>query len=124
MLSRASSLNACARGASSGVGMSGDSILDHIASLLVRLRVFPDADAELLRELASICSFLSVPGGAEVVRKGEPSDAVYLIVTGIFGAYAHADDGQELLLNRMGVGEIIGEVGFITGEPRTATVKA
>jgi len=104
--------------------MSADSILDHIVSLLVRLRVFPDADADLIRELASICSFLSVPGGAEVVREGEESDAVYLIVTGIFGAYAQSSDGQEILLNRMMVGEIIGEVGFITGEPRSATVKA
>jgi NTE family protein len=104
--------------------MSADSILDHIVSLLMRLRVFPDADADLIRELASICSFMSVPGGAEVVRKGEESDAVYLIVTGIFGAYAQAGDCQEILLNRMGVGEIIGEVGFITGEPRSATVKA
>jgi NTE family protein len=101
-----------------------DPILDHIASLLVRLRVFPDADADLIAELASICSFISVPGGACVVRQGEQSDAVYLIVTGIFGAYGQTADGQEIFLNRMGVGEIIGEVGFITGEPRSATVKA
>jgi NTE family protein len=101
-----------------------DPILDHIASLLVRLRVFPDADADLIAELASVCSFISVPGGACVVRKGEESDAVYLVVTGIFGAYDQAADGQEIFLNRMGVGEIIGEVGFITGEPRSATVKA
>jgi NTE family protein len=104
--------------------MTADPILDHVASLLVRLRIFPDADVSLIHELASICSFMSVPGGACVVRKGEESDAVYLIVTGIFGAYGQTADGQEILLNRMEVGEIIGEVGFLTGEPRSATVKA
>lgn len=78
--------------------MIADPILDHIASLLVRLRILPDAG--LIRELASICSFMSVPGGACVVREGEESDAVYIIVTGIFGAYGQTAYGQEIFLNR------------------------
>ena len=42
----------------------------------------------------------------------------------MFGAYAGRKDHKPALLSRMGVGEIIGEIGFITGEGRSATVKA
>jgi NTE family protein len=103
--------------------MITNSLIDHLSSLLARLHVFSVEGADLV-ELASICSYLSVPGGVCVFAEGEESDAIYVILTGIFGAYRQAKDGQEDLLNRMGVGEIIGEVGFITGQPRTATVRA
>jgi len=42
----------------------------------------------------------------------------------MLGAYRVAAGGGEELLGRIGAGEIVGEIGFITGEPRMATVRA
>ena len=88
------------------------------------LRAFPHADPKSISELATVCSFMSVPGRGPIVAEGEKSDAVYVILTGLFGAYQQAANGSEILLNRMGPGDIIGDIGFITGDPRTATVRA
>jgi NTE family protein len=104
--------------------MTTDAVSDYVSSLLLRLGVFPQADADLIRELTAVCSFLSVPGGVCICVEGEDSDAIYVVATGMFGAYKRVSEGDEILLNRMGSGEIIGEVGFITGEARTTTVRA
>jgi NTE family protein len=87
-------------------------------------RAFPQADSASIREMAAICSFMSVPGGTSLILEGERSDAVYLIVAGLFAVYQNRADGSEVLLTRLGPGDIIGEIGFITGEARSATVKA
>jgi NTE family protein len=93
-----------------------------------RLRVlslaFPNVDPSVISQLASICSDLVVPGGQTIILEGEPSDAVYIVVTGMLAAYKRATDGREVLLNRMTRGATVGEIGFITDATRTATVRA
>lgn len=97
-------------------------------------RAFPLADAVSVEALAAICSLVPVPAGAPLVVRGEVPDAVYIIVFGGFAAYGQAPDGQapngqaadgqEILLDRFGTGDIIGDIGFITGEVREATIRA
>jgi NTE family protein len=88
------------------------------------LLAFPNVDPAVITRLASICSSLSVPGAHAIILEGEPSDTIYIVVTGMFAAYKRAVDGRESLLTRMTSGAIIGEIGFITGAARTATVRA
>lgn len=90
----------------------------------ILLLAFPNADPTSIAELASICYCLSIPGACPIVLEGEPSDAVYVVVTGMFAAYKQAADGREVLLNRLTSGATIGEIGFVTGAARTATVRA
>jgi NTE family protein len=59
-----------------------------------------------------------------VFHQGDPSDSIYVVVSGVLGAYLTDQPGGGRLLRRIGAGEILGEIGFITGEPRAATVKA
>ena len=87
-------------------------------------RAFPLADAASVKALASICSLMSVPGGVPLILDGEHPGAVFVVVTGLFGAYRPAADGQNVLLDRFGAGDVIGDVGFITGETRTVAIKA
>src|ERR1700712_1314566 len=87
-------------------------------------RAFPLADAASIEALSSICSLMSVPGGVALVLEGEHPEAVYVVVTGLLGAYQPAADGQDVLLDRFGAGDLIGDTGFITGETRTVTIRA
>ncbi len=90
---------------------------------------FPLADPESLDALADVCSILSVPGGTPLVVEGDEPDAVYVVVTGRFGTFRLAPDSpvsvnENVLVGRVGPGDVIGDVGFITGEASTVTVKA
>jgi NTE family protein len=85
---------------------------------------FPLADTMSIEALTAICSPMSVPGGSPLILEGEQPDAVYIVVTGSFATYQPSVNGQDMLLDRFGAGDVIGDIGFITGEARTATIRA
>lgn len=63
----------------------------------------------------------SIRSGEVVVIEGEPSTSMFFVVSGRFAIRIrdHADAIAEL-----SVGQTIGEIGFLSGEPRTATAIA
>ena len=61
-------------------------------------------------------------GGGTLFAAGEPSDALYVLISGSLGAFGSGDGGR--LLGQIVAGETVGELGLITGNPRMATVKA
>ena len=87
-------------------------------------RAFPFADAVSIEALAAISSVMSVPGGGPLILEGEEPEAVYIVVAGLLAAYRSAANDQDVLLDRFGVGDVIGDIGFITGEARTVTIRA
>jgi NTE family protein len=99
-----------------------DAILSRMALFVTD--VFPALSTEDLRAIAAACSWFSVPGGSCVFRQGDESDAIFFVASGMLGSYRIDPSGRERLLGRIGAGEIAGEMGFVTKEPRTATVKA
>lgn len=63
--------------------------------------------------------------GAELVRQGEPSDALYLILWGrVRVTRTHPDLQQPLVLATLGPGEVVGEMGLLDETTRSATVTA
>ncbi len=56
-----------------------------------------------------------------LVRQDAPSDSVYVVVSGRFEVWV---EGQTSAITEIGVGEPIGEIGFFSGAPRTATIIA
>jgi len=62
-----------------------------------------------------------LPPGAVLCRAGDHSDSLYLIERGLL----HVLDGDTAaLLGRQRAGDVAGEVGLLTGEPRSATLVA
>jgi NTE family protein len=68
--------------------------------------------------------WFSLPGGNTLFRRGDPSDAIYVVLSGVLGVSIEIATGAEQLVGRLGPGEIVGEMGCITGETRSATVRA
>lgn len=100
-----------------------DPLFDHVMTLLRRSRCFPLATDDDLVSIAVNASWFSVPGGSTLFQQHEPSDSLYLLLSGLLGAYT-ADPSGEVLIGRIGSGEIVGEMGCVTGEPRSATLRA
>ena len=48
---------------------------------------------------------------------------MYIVVSGLLGVYVGRSH-DERMVGRIGPGELVGEMGCITGEPRSATVRA
>lgn len=76
---------------------------------------------EALRDIAQIGLVRTFPKGAVVINEGEAGDSMYVILSGRVKIYVADEQGQELVLNVMGQGELFGEL-VLDGGPRTASV--
>ena len=77
-------------------------------------------------ELLRVCRGMEskrVPRGGIICTEGEPGDAFYIIRSGAV-LVSTIRDGQEKRLNELHRGEFFGEMALLTGEPRSATVRA
>jgi NTE family protein len=99
-----------------------DVILTRMVSILSQ--AFPTLSRDELRAIAAVASWFSVPGGGCLYQQGAESDSLCIVASGMLGAYRIDSPGREKLLGRIGVGETVGEMGFLTHDPRTATVRA
>jgi CRP-like cAMP-binding protein len=85
------------------------------------LRPLPDDSRDVLVERSHLVQF--GPGEA-VVRKGDPSNAMYVIERGAVAIEMPRDDGPPTEVARIEGGGYFGEMGLMTGESRAATVRA
>jgi NTE family protein len=88
------------------------------------LSALPALDGSALKELEALAldaELIEIRRGEILVRQGEPSDALYFVLSGRFGV--HFDDAVEPSAE-IAQGQSIGEIGFFAGLPRTATVSA
>ncbi|MDP4604302.1 MAG: patatin-like phospholipase domain-containing protein [Solirubrobacteraceae bacterium] len=104
---------------------------DHTAELLRASQLFthlPPATNELVRERLTE---MTIDSGEWLMRKGDPADALYIVDAGrlevVLGeqeGVAPEDDSQLRVLRVLGRGATVGELALVTGDPRSASVRA
>jgi CRP-like cAMP-binding protein len=90
---------------------------------LRRIKMLANVDEALLASLLPYLEVVKVPPFGTVVNKGEPGDAMFMVLEGEARARILID-GQETTLATMGVGECFGELGLVDKSPRSADVIA
>ncbi|MDA7949734.1 MAG: patatin-like phospholipase family protein [Hyphomicrobiaceae bacterium] len=88
---------------------------------LAEIEAFSHLSVEQLSELEARFDLVTVDGGEVLVQEGEPSDTLFLVVSGRFLVTAA---GKRNPIAEVGTGKSIGEIGFFSGFARTATVTA
>lgn len=88
------------------------------------LPMFADTPERVLQALACISILQPVERNFEVVRGGERTDFVYLIVSGRLNVSMTDKGGREAILSVLGPGELFGEMSVLDGGACSATVKA
>lgn len=86
------------------------------------VRAYEPQDAALGDAEAAL-EWLSVSAGTALIAEGESPDYLYFVVSGRFRVTAGSGLSQRFIAD-VGRGELIGEMGVLTGEPRTANVVA
>lgn len=64
-----------------------------------------------------------VSAGERIISRGEPGECLYLIQKGACCVFVEVD-GQIRRIAKLKTGDVVGEMGVLTGEPRTANVDA
>ena len=91
------------------------------ARLIRSTAIFRELSNDQLAEIWSRAKVSNLLRGDVLVRQSTPSDSVYVVVSGRFEVWI---EGQKTAISEIGVGEPIGEIGFFSGAPRTATIIA
>ncbi len=58
--------------------------------------------------------------GVFIFHKDSPGQTLYVIEAGRVRIFVVSESGQEITLNVYGPGEVVGEIGFLDGRPRSA----
>ena len=81
-------------------------------------------DESALRAIAAELEHVYLVGGGTLMREGEAGDSLYILLSGRLRIVARRPDKAETVINEIGSGETVGEMAILTGEPRSATVRA
>jgi CRP-like cAMP-binding protein len=88
-------------------------------SLLASVEMFARVPSAVLASLAGVMAERQVTAGDVVMTKGEPGDALFVVVDGSLRAHS-----GERVLATMGPGSVIGELALLDPAPRAASVTA
>ena len=81
-------------------------------------------NAEFVEILADNCRRYDFAAGDVIARQGGPSNSMHFIIDGRMGIMVNLEDGSAIRVRSLGRHTTIGEMGLLTGRPRSATVQA
>ena len=92
------------------------------ATALKQVPLFQHLDEHALQRLARRARRLTLDSGTIVLREGDASDSLYVILTGRVRVSREAAPGQVIELEVLGAGSFFGELALLDSGPRSATV--
>lgn len=93
-------------------------------AVLRTVPLFASFPEEQLRALATVVSRRSASRGSIVIAAGDPTDSLYIILSGRLKVMMSDAEGKEVILSILSGGEFFGEMGLIDDAPRSASVVA
>jgi CRP/FNR family cyclic AMP-dependent transcriptional regulator len=99
--------------------------LSNVSTALLRnvplLSVLSDEELNLLTRVVSRKSYAR---GSLILGVGDPTDSLYILISGRIKVFMSDLDGKEVILAILGPNEFVGEMGLIDNSPRSANVVA
>jgi len=93
-------------------------------TVLKSVPLFGSFPEDQLRALAAMVTRRSAPRGSAIMHEGDPTDSLYIVISGRLKVMMGEADGKEVILSIIGPGEFFGEMGLIDDSPRSASVIA
>ena len=91
-------------------------------AVLKAVPLFASFPEDQLRMLTTVVTRKSTPRSTTIMAGGDPTDSLYIVLSGRLKVMMSDAEGKEVILSILGPGEIFGEMGLIDDEPRSATV--
>lgn len=92
--------------------------------LLRKVPLFRDVPDDEVPRILACLKQRTVPARQDLIREGAYDESLYLIARGQVRVLRRDEQGNEVELAVLSAGDFVGETGFLTGGPRTATCRA
>ena len=99
-------------------------VLEERVEFLRGLPLFAGVQEPVLAALARASLSRRVSKGSYLFMQSESADAAYLVWGGAIAIVLSSADGRELVINELRRGDCLGELGLLTGQPRSAAALA
>jgi NTE family protein len=91
----------------------------NVTELLAASGVFSALDKDMIQAVAQELQPMRLMGGETLFREGDSGESLFLLVHGRLAVSVNKQ-----LVGEVGRGQVVGEMSVLTGEPRSATVRA
>jgi CRP/FNR family cyclic AMP-dependent transcriptional regulator len=91
-------------------------------TLLHNVPLFAGLNEQQLGVLARAIVRKSVGRNVEIIGAGDPTDSLYIVISGRLKVLMGDEQGREVILSILGPGEFFGEMGLLDDSPRSASV--
>lgn len=91
--------------------------------LLRKLALFESLGAPQLKRLIFLSEHYLIQPGEYLFHKGDNTDSVFGVITGEFSVILPTED-EEIIVDKSTCGSLVGEMAVISGEPRSASMRA
>lgn len=95
-----------------------------LVKFLKARKLFASLDEKKLQKIVLKFSKIELLQGKILFKQNDPSDSVYILISGKLSALLHTDENRPQIVGTIEVGETVGELGVLAKEPRTLTIKA
>ncbi len=95
-----------------------------VTELLGSTGLFNVLDRPTLQAVERELEWVRLPGGTTLFQQGDTGDSLYVLVHGRLSVSIVHEDGRERPIGEVSRGEVVGEMAVLTGEPRSANVRA
>jgi CPA1 family monovalent cation:H+ antiporter len=93
------------------------------AQLVAKTRLFQGLDPAELQAVAELTEEMLIAQGDHLFKQGDPGEALYVIARGALQIVVQVES-QELVVDVLGGGDVVGEMALLTGAPRSASAIA
>jgi CRP/FNR family transcriptional regulator, cyclic AMP receptor protein len=92
-------------------------------NILKSVPLFSSFSDEQLSTLLTCVQHRSYPRNSFILRSGDETDALYIILSGRVKVLIPDEEGHEVILSIMGPYDFFGEMGMLDDQPRSASVE-
>jgi CRP-like cAMP-binding protein len=90
----------------------------------LRIPLFSDLNQDEILDVLRIARVVTFAAGEMICKRGERADCAFVIEQGTAEVTGENERGKQLVIARVGAGEVVGELALIDGQPRSADVMA
>lgn len=97
-------------------------MITDVKSILAKTSLLSEAPESMIDEIAKAATYLNLKQGEYLCHEGDLSDALYVLVRGTADIIKD-NKGVDHLINQVGSGETLGEMGMMDELPRSASIR-
>jgi NTE family protein/lysophospholipid hydrolase len=86
--------------------------------------LFAQLDEASRRAVEAEVEWVRIAGGSTLFRQGDAGDSLYVVIRGRLQATVEVPGREPEEIGEISRGEIVGEMAVLTGDPRSATIRA